>query len=72
MVWPRFRMCEERDLVVECVRKGPASAGFQLYGRLAGQALGDRGTTYRVFLECMFDELALDLGMLFDRQRFIR
>ena len=27
------RMCEERDLVVECVRKGPASAGFQLYER---------------------------------------
>lgn len=63
-----LRMCEERELVIECVRKGPTSDGFQLYERLAGQALGDRGHTYRVFLECLFDEIAVDLGVLFDRQ----
>ena len=63
-----LRMCEERGLVIECVRKGLTSAGFQLYERLAEQALGDRGTTYQVFLECMFDELAIDLGVLFDRR----
>lgn len=63
-----LRMCEERGLVIESVRKGMTSAGFQLYERLAEQALGDRGQTYQVYLECMFDELAMDLGVLFDRR----
>lgn len=63
-----LRMCEERDLIIECVRNGLTSSGFQLYERLAGQSLGDRGATYRVFLECMFDELGIDLGVLFDRR----
>src|SRR5215510_10697103 len=62
-----LRMCEERGLVLECVRRGMESDGFALYERLASQLLGDRGQTYRVFLECMFDELAVDLGVLFDR-----
>ena len=63
-----LRMCEERGLVIECVRRGMESDGFALYERLAGQALGDRGQTYRLFLECMCDELAVDLGVLFDRR----
>lgn len=44
-----------------------ASDGFQLFERLSGGALGSRGDSYRVFLDRMFDELALDLGVLFDR-----
>ena len=63
-----LRMCEERGLVIECVRRGMESDGFALYERLAGQVLGDRGQTYRLFLECMCDELAVDLGVLFDRR----
>lgn len=62
-----LRLCEERGLVIECVRKGTASAGFQMFERISTGALGARYDTYRVFLECMFDELALDLGVLFDR-----
>jgi hypothetical protein len=62
-----LRLCEERGLVVECVRKGTASDGFRLFERVSGGALGGRYDTYRVFLECLFDELALDLGLLFDR-----
>ena len=62
-----LRLCEERGLVVECVRKGTASDGFRLFERVSGGALGTRYETYRVFLECLFDELALDLGVLFDR-----
>ena len=62
-----LRLCEERGLVVECVRKGTGSAGFRMFERISGGALGGRYDTYRVFLECMFDELALDLGVLFDR-----
>jgi len=62
-----LRLCEERGLVIECVRKGMSSDGFQMFERISGGALGPRYDTYRVFLECMFDELALDLGVLFDR-----
>lgn len=62
-----LRLCEERGLVVECVRKGTASDGFRLFERVTGGALGGRFDTYRVFLECLFDELALDVGVLFDR-----
>jgi len=62
-----LRLCEERGLVVECVRQGTTSAGFQMFERISGGALGGRYDTYRVFLECMFDELAGDLGVLFDR-----
>lgn len=62
-----LRLCEERGLIIECVRKGTASAGFQMFDRVSGGVLGGRYDTYRVFLECLFDEIALDLGMLFDR-----
>ena len=62
-----LRLCEERGLVIECVRNGTTSAGFQMFERISGGVLGGRYDTYRVFLECLFDELALDLGVLFDR-----
>ena len=62
-----LRMCEERGHVIECVRRGMDSDGFALYQKLSGPALGDRSATYRVFLECIFEELAVDLGALFDR-----
>jgi hypothetical protein len=63
-----LRLCEERGHVIECVRRGMASDGFQLFERLTGGALGARGETYRIFLDRMFDELGLDLGVLFDRR----
>ena len=62
-----LRLCEERGLVVESVRQGTTSAGFQMFERISGGVLGGRYDTYRVFLECLFDEFALDLGVLFDR-----
>ena len=31
-----LRMCEERGLVIECVRKGTTSAGFQMFERISG------------------------------------
>jgi hypothetical protein len=64
-----LRMCEERGLILESVCRGLESDGFALYEQVAGQALGDRGDTYRMFLECLFDELAVDLGVLFDRRQ---
>lgn len=62
-----LRLCEDRELVIECVRKGTSSDGFRLFNSISGGALGSVHETYRIFLECMMDELALDLGILFDR-----
>jgi hypothetical protein len=61
-----LRMCEERGHIIECVGKGMESDGFVLYERFSGGLLGTRGETYRTFLERIFDELAVDLGALFD------
>jgi len=62
-----LRLCEERGFIEECVRKGFQSKGFQVYERVAGAALGDTYERYKTFLFCLFDEIAFDLRMLFDR-----
>jgi hypothetical protein len=62
------RMAEERELLIESVRKGAASDGFRLFERLSGSALGDRDEAYAAYLGLQFDELALELGPLFERR----
>lgn len=62
-----IRMAEERGIVVPATAQGFASAGFQVYERVANDALGGRAETYRAFIERLYDELALDLPALFDR-----
>ena len=62
-----LRMAEERGLIVQAVGRGLASDGFQIYERVARDALGNRAETYRAYLECLYDELGIDLPMLFDR-----
>ncbi|MEW8410575.1 MAG: BREX-1 system adenine-specific DNA-methyltransferase PglX [Candidatus Thiodiazotropha sp.] len=62
-----LRMCEERDLVQECVRNGYDSKGFRLYDQAATRLGGDTYSRYQLFLQLLFDELAIDLGILFDR-----
>src|SRR5213075_188372 len=58
-----LRLCEERGLVLECVRKGQESDGFKLFLQSAGPALGERFDAYEIYLSCLFDEIALDLGI---------
>ena len=62
-----LRMAEEREIVLECVRQGMASEGFELFQQTAGGALGNSFQTYRAYLFLLFDELAIDLGVLFSR-----
>ncbi|HKQ38033.1 MAG TPA: BREX-1 system adenine-specific DNA-methyltransferase PglX, partial [Verrucomicrobiae bacterium] len=62
-----LRLSEERGLLIECVRQGFNSEGFQLFRQSAGNALGNTYETYMTYLERLFDELASELGMLFDR-----
>jgi hypothetical protein len=62
-----LRMAEERGIVLECVRGGLNSEGFELFLQTAGNAFGDRYNAYRAYLLTLFDELAIDLGVLFGR-----
>jgi hypothetical protein len=61
------RMAESRELVIESIAQGTKSKGFQLYARLAGSALGETGEAYVCYLFSLFDELSIDLPVLFDR-----
>ena len=63
-----IRMAEKRGLIVESVGQGYQSRGFKVFETVAGSALGDTYHRYRRFLFCLFDELAIDLGILFDRR----
>jgi hypothetical protein len=62
-----LRMAEARGLLIESLTQGYNSKGFQLYARLAGTGMGERGDAYRTYLFSLFDEFALDLRVLFDR-----
>src|SRR5205085_10284176 len=62
-----LRMAEERGLIVQAVGGGLGSKGFQVFERVAGTALGSRVETYKAYLECLYDEIARDLPVLFDR-----
>ncbi len=62
-----LRMAEERKLVYESVRTGYQSQGFQVYLKVAGTGLGDHYHRYRTYLFGVFDEMAVDLGVIFDR-----
>ncbi|MBE7502028.1 MAG: SAM-dependent methyltransferase [Verrucomicrobiales bacterium] len=62
-----LRLAEKRGLILESVGKGYQSTGFRLYETPACTGLGDAYHRYRQYLFCLFDELALDLGVLFNR-----
>lgn len=63
-----IRMAEKRDLIVESVGKGYQSKGFKVFEQVAGAGLGETYHRYRRYIFCLFDELAVDLGILFDRR----
>jgi hypothetical protein len=60
-------MMEARGILLPSVSQGMNSKGFQLYGMVAGSALGDSGEAYQTYLFSLFDEFAVDLPGLFDR-----
>jgi hypothetical protein len=62
-----LRMAEARQFLRVSISQGYQSEGFQLYQRIAGSALGGTGKAYQVYLFSVFDELSLDLAVLFDR-----
>lgn len=63
-----LKMLEARKLVQECISRGEDSAGFKEFIALAPGlvALPDKG--YRLYIECLFDEIAQEVRALFDRR----
>lgn len=62
-----LKMMEARALVLPCVSQGDQSQGFREFSGLAPGLieLPDKG--YRLYLECLFDEIGREVGVLFDR-----
>jgi hypothetical protein len=62
-----LKMMEARALVLPCVSQGDESQGFKEFSGLAPGLieLPDKG--YRLYLECLFDEIGREVGVLFDR-----
>lgn len=67
-----LKMLEARGLVQECVSRGEQSSGFREFSGLAPglMALPDHG--YRLYIECLFDEIAQEVRVLFDRLSVVR
>ena len=63
-----LRMLEARGLLQPCVSKGDQSSGFKEFCGLAPglASLPDGG--YRLYLECLFDELSVEIKVLFNRR----
>jgi hypothetical protein len=63
-----LKLLEARNLVRECVTRGDQSGG---YGEFVGLApslrLLPEAEGYRLYLECIFDELSTEVKVLFDR-----
>lgn len=62
-----LKMLEVRGLVQQCISNGDESSGFKEFC-LSAPAINltpDKG--YRLYLECLFDELSLEVKILFDR-----
>ena len=62
-----LKMLEARRLVQECLSRGEQSAGFREFAGLAPglNALPDHG--YRLYIECLFDEIGREVRVLFHR-----
>ena len=57
-----------RGLIQESVGKGKESRGVQLFQRVSPEACrGEPDGGYRLYLDTLFDDLARELGVLFDR-----
>jgi hypothetical protein len=64
-----LKMLEARDLVLECVTKGEQSSGYgEFCGMAPGIALLPDSAGYRLYIECLFDELSTEVKVLFDRR----
>lgn len=64
-----LRMAEERGIIGPSVSAGPDSEGFQVYCLCLGSSTVPRDQWYIEYLNALFDELSVELPVLFDRFR---
>lgn len=62
-----LRLMEAKKLLQPCVSKGEESSGFKEFCGLA-PGLSDAGAGYRLYLESIFDELSVEIKVLFNRR----
>lgn len=63
-----LKMLESQGLLRECISKGSNSSGYNEFTLLAeGLKTLPNGAGYRLYLECVFDELSSEIKVLFDR-----
>jgi hypothetical protein len=64
-----LKMLEARGLTQECISRGEQSAGYREFcGMAPGLQLQADGSGYRLYIESIFDELATEVKVLFDRR----
>ena len=63
-----LRMAEERGIVRPSVRDGIFSESFRAWHQFAGPTLGTNEEAYAIFLDRLYDDLAVDLPAVFDRR----
>jgi hypothetical protein len=64
-----LKILESRELVQECITKGEQSAGYREFcGMAPGLPLLPDSAGYRLYVECLFDELSTEVKVLFDRR----
>jgi hypothetical protein len=64
-----LKMLEARELVQQCVSRGSDSSGYREFvGLAAGVDALPNDSGYRLYLESLFDELATEVKVLFDRR----
>lgn len=63
-----LKMLEARALVQECISRGEQSSGFREFGGLAPGLVTFPDHGYRLYLECLFDEIGREVRVLFDRR----
>lgn len=64
-----LKMLEKRDLILQAVSRGSDSSGYSEFCMLAeGLKTLPNGQGFRLYLECVFDELSSEIKVLFDRR----
>ncbi|MBV9496260.1 MAG: SAM-dependent methyltransferase [Acidobacteria bacterium] len=64
-----LKMLEARELVRECVSRGEESAGYkEFHGLATPLAILPEQQGYHLYLESIFDEISVEVKILFDRR----
>jgi hypothetical protein len=63
-----LKMLEARGLIQQCISRGEESVGFKEFSALAPGLIELPDHGYRLYIESIFDEIAREVRVLFDRR----